>query len=243
MSGGHFDYVQHRFENEVVKPFAEELREIEEYRLMTQDEIDKLPDEKQWYVAFARSLKHETIKEFRKGLVIMRAAAVFAQRIDWFLSDDDGEQSFHERLEEELEIALISERNITRHFLPNPEQVVKVFDARSQYCRCVYAVGYDNDGYEDWKTIYTIETQKGYRRQHHADRMIQYLKNDFYGKMGSSTTLNSAATALMKKHGIHIYTDNDKPYTIVPEDTEQHSQIYKNTAFSNEPYQTKIEKP
>ena len=32
----------------------------------------------------------------------MRAAAIYAQRIDWLVSGDDGEETFHQRLAEEL---------------------------------------------------------------------------------------------------------------------------------------------
>lgn len=44
----------------------------------------------------------KTIAEFRKGVEILKKASVYAQRIDWFISGDDGEDSFHKRLEEEL---------------------------------------------------------------------------------------------------------------------------------------------
>jgi hypothetical protein len=29
-------------------------------------------------------------------------AKIYAQRVDWFLSGDDGEETFHERLKEDL---------------------------------------------------------------------------------------------------------------------------------------------
>ena len=45
----------------------------------------------------------ETIKEFKKGLAILRKAYVYAQRIDWLLSGDDRAESFHERIKEELD--------------------------------------------------------------------------------------------------------------------------------------------
>lgn len=45
----------------------------------------------------------ETLAEFRKGIEIMKQAEVYAQRIDWLFSGDDGEESFHERLKEDLE--------------------------------------------------------------------------------------------------------------------------------------------
>ncbi len=45
----------------------------------------------------------ETIQEFRNGIQVLHKASIYAQRIDWLLSGDDGEDSFHKRLKEELE--------------------------------------------------------------------------------------------------------------------------------------------
>ena len=45
----------------------------------------------------------ETLREFRKAATLLRKAAIYAHRIDWLLSDDDGEDSFHESLKEELD--------------------------------------------------------------------------------------------------------------------------------------------
>lgn len=44
----------------------------------------------------------ETLQEFRNGVDILRRAYIYVQRIDWLLSGDDGEESFHKRLREEL---------------------------------------------------------------------------------------------------------------------------------------------
>ena len=44
----------------------------------------------------------ETIAEFRKGIELLKKAKVYAHRIDWLISGDDGEESFHKRLKEEL---------------------------------------------------------------------------------------------------------------------------------------------
>lgn len=51
-----------------------------------------------WYADYSS----ETIEEFKKAVNIIRQAAVYAQRIDWLLSGDDGEDTFHKRLKEEL---------------------------------------------------------------------------------------------------------------------------------------------
>lgn len=44
----------------------------------------------------------ETINEFKKGVEILKMARIYAQRIDWLICGDDGEESFHERLAEDL---------------------------------------------------------------------------------------------------------------------------------------------
>lgn len=44
----------------------------------------------------------ETLEEFKTAIELLRKAAVYAQRIDWLLSGDDGEETFHQRLEEDL---------------------------------------------------------------------------------------------------------------------------------------------
>ena len=44
----------------------------------------------------------ETIQIFKDAVKILRKAAIYANRIDWLLSGDDGEDNLKERLEEEL---------------------------------------------------------------------------------------------------------------------------------------------
>ena len=44
----------------------------------------------------------ETIKEFQNAIKYLRLAHIYAQRIDYFLCADEGEELFHERLSEEL---------------------------------------------------------------------------------------------------------------------------------------------
>ena len=112
MSGGAFDYAQDRI--------ADIYTEIEDeiYGHSLDDEFDVnryiedrwLEDSEKEYV---RKHHHtmpnrseyskKTIKEFKKGIKILKMAEIYAQRIDWLLSGDDGEENFHERLKEELE--------------------------------------------------------------------------------------------------------------------------------------------
>ena len=51
----------------------------------------------------ASGYSKETIREFKKGIALLKKAEVYAQRIDWLLSGDDGEDNFHERLKHDLE--------------------------------------------------------------------------------------------------------------------------------------------
>lgn len=85
MSGGHFDYSQYH-----ITTIADSIESI--VRNNTH------PDEDGYIYNFSE----ETIKEFEKAVEILKLAGVYAQRIDWLLSGDDGEESFHERLNEEL---------------------------------------------------------------------------------------------------------------------------------------------
>jgi len=45
----------------------------------------------------------EIIEKFKEAVDILRKAEVYAQRIDWYLSGDDGDETFIKRLKEDLE--------------------------------------------------------------------------------------------------------------------------------------------
>lgn len=113
MSGGRFDY-----EQSYIQYIANSLEEYIYGRELDDDDIEEYikdfwepptKEEQAWIRKHKRTLPNrygysdETLKEFKKGLSLLRQAYVYAQRIDWLLSDDDGEESFHERLKEELD--------------------------------------------------------------------------------------------------------------------------------------------
>lgn len=117
MSGGHFDYDQYKIEN-----IADSIEEYV-YGRKLYDELDEdsyikdlyfdKEEERKKTVEFVRrnhrtlpnilELKEQTMKEFRKAVEYLRLAYVYAHRIDWLLSGDDGEETFHERLKQDLE--------------------------------------------------------------------------------------------------------------------------------------------
>ena len=80
----HVDYgVSREGKNQVV-----EVKEIE---------IEEYADG-EYYPEYSK----ETIKEFEKAVKILKKAEIYTQRIDYLIAGDDSEESFHERLQEEL---------------------------------------------------------------------------------------------------------------------------------------------
>jgi hypothetical protein len=51
----------------------------------------------------SRHYGKETMEEFKKALSLLRQAHIYVQRIDWLVSGDDGEDSFHSRLKHDME--------------------------------------------------------------------------------------------------------------------------------------------
>ncbi len=81
MSGGHFDYWQYH-----IGTIADKIEE----------EIDQNKDRPDWWDNWEGArFSDKTIAEFRKGVEILRKAEIYANRIDWLLSGDDGERSWH----------------------------------------------------------------------------------------------------------------------------------------------------
>lgn len=89
MSGGHFDYQQYRIEDIA--------RSIEE--LIKSNDDESLNE---WGYRRGNGYSAETIEKLKTAVDTLRKAAVMAQRVDWLVSGDDGEDSFHDRWVEEL---------------------------------------------------------------------------------------------------------------------------------------------
>lgn len=106
MSGGRFGYNQYK-----IGDIADDIQNVidKQGTAKTQEELD---DEgyrpKWWYDEYPEEKYHpklpeEIIEEFKRAVHILRTAQIYAQRIDWFLSGDDGEESFIRRLKEDLQ--------------------------------------------------------------------------------------------------------------------------------------------
>lgn len=88
MSGGHFDYQQYR-----ISQIADEIKLLIENN-------NSEPNE--WGKPVQQNYSPEVIDLFKDAVVCLRKAFIYAQRIDWLVSGDDGEKSFLIRLNEEL---------------------------------------------------------------------------------------------------------------------------------------------
>jgi hypothetical protein len=105
MSGGHWDYIQHRFTD-----VADDINELVEKNGKAKTE-EELKDEgwydPDWYKKYPEELNHhkypdEVIEEFKKAAIAVGIAQIYIQRVDWLLSGDDGEESFLRRINEDL---------------------------------------------------------------------------------------------------------------------------------------------
>jgi hypothetical protein len=82
MSGGYFNYVQYRFDEPI-----EEMEEVVQEAITTNEQ----------------GYSNETINNLKDTLTLLKLSKTHLHRVDWFLSGDDGEESFCRRLDEELE--------------------------------------------------------------------------------------------------------------------------------------------
>jgi hypothetical protein len=90
MSGGHFDYIQYKLED-----ISREIENI----------IDKNKSEElnEYGEKIGKNFSEETIDEFVNSIVFLKLCEIYIHRIDYLLSGDDGEDSFHARLRQDID--------------------------------------------------------------------------------------------------------------------------------------------
>ena len=106
MSGGRFDYDQYKIGN-----IADDIEKYIERngKPKTKEELAKEPYfGADYYKEYPEALNHhkypdEVIEKFKEAVRVLRMAEIYAHRVDWLLSGDDGEETFLTRLENELE--------------------------------------------------------------------------------------------------------------------------------------------
>ena len=105
MSGGAFDYQQYN-----IGRIADQIEET-----IIKNGVKKTPKEikdegwrdPEWYKKYPEDKFHykypdEVIEKMKEAVKALKIAQVYAQRVDWLLSGDDGEESFLSRLDDEL---------------------------------------------------------------------------------------------------------------------------------------------
>jgi hypothetical protein len=105
MSGGAFDYNQYK-----IGYIADQIDEV-----IVKNGVEKTPEElkdeswrdPEWYEKYPEDKFHykypdEVIEKMKEAVKALKIAQEYAQRVDWLLSGDDGEESFLRRLDENL---------------------------------------------------------------------------------------------------------------------------------------------
>jgi len=93
MSGGYFNYDQYRIQY---------IADMIEQTILNNDSEELDPYDYPIGRHYSKYSK-ETMVEFEVCLGYLRKAIIYAQRIDWLVSGDDSEETFHERLKNDLE--------------------------------------------------------------------------------------------------------------------------------------------
>ena len=103
MSGGFFDYQEHR-----ISDIADSIEQVilKNNKEKANDDIHPWDFDKNGNLyedcRFYYSFSDETIERFKEAVDLLKRAEIYAHRIDYLLSSDDGEQTFHERLKQDL---------------------------------------------------------------------------------------------------------------------------------------------
>ena len=112
MSGGYFDYQYYHFDC-----IAEDIDEYINGHELDDDDVERyirdhdlLDDSDKEYIRkYKRTIpnycgyKDEVVEKMKEGLAAIRKAYIYANRIDYLLSGDDGESSFLQRLQKDLD--------------------------------------------------------------------------------------------------------------------------------------------
>lgn len=102
MSGGAFDYNQYKIrqihediQQELDKQGKEKCKE--DLRYFDKEYLQKYPEER-----FENVYREDVQQIFKEGIKALKIAEIYTQRIDWYLSGDDGEDSLVSRLKDDL---------------------------------------------------------------------------------------------------------------------------------------------
>ena len=104
MSGGAFEYWQYH-----ISRIADDVKDV-----IVKNQVERpKTDHERWdydseghlypWAKYYYDYTPETIEKFKEAYKKLQEAYIYAQRVDWLLSGDDGEDTFHQRLKQDLE--------------------------------------------------------------------------------------------------------------------------------------------
>jgi hypothetical protein len=102
MSGGAFEYRQNQIDF-IIEGIEDHLESMGKEREDVNDPYGRdyysnYPEERTYPV------ESEAVQQrMRRAIRALKIAKIYAQRVDWYLSGDDGEENFLKRLDEELD--------------------------------------------------------------------------------------------------------------------------------------------
>lgn len=121
MSGGHFEYIQYN-----ISRIADDVKDV-----IVKNNVERPKDgHDRWdydsngelhpWAKYYYNYSPETIEKFKEGYRKLKEAYIYAQRIDWLLSGDDGEEEFHKRIAEDM--AELEENMKNEKWLYEPDE-------------------------------------------------------------------------------------------------------------------------
>ena len=106
MSGGAFNYSQHKI--------LDMIDRLNELVLSNESEVKDA-----WGDPVGRFYSKETIEEFNTAIRVLNDAYTYSHRIDWLISGDDSEESFHRLLKEDLIITSKDQKMVYNRLMNN----------------------------------------------------------------------------------------------------------------------------
>lgn len=104
MSGGYWDYIQHRFTDVI-----EDIKSLidKNGKKKTEEELKNSLYDKTWFEKYPADMYHrkyddKVIAKFNEAIETIKKAQIYIQEIDWLLSGDTGEESFLQRIKDAM---------------------------------------------------------------------------------------------------------------------------------------------
>ena len=113
MSGGHYDHAQYQIST-IIETLLEDIRNND-------SDIKN-----EWGYTVGQHYSKETVEKLILGYILLELSYTFVHRSDWLYSGDDGEENFHERLDEDINALLNFVNSIEGVRTDNAQRLIAV---------------------------------------------------------------------------------------------------------------------